>query len=273
MFPVPTTLSPSRVDSFLKCQLAYRFANIDRLPEPPSPAATKGSLVHRVLELLFTLPAAQRTRAAGESCLETAIDEFRTDPDFTGLLLSDADSASFFADARVLVHRYFDLEDPAGVHPIGLELRLEATVGDVVLRGIIDRLELDRDGRLVVSDYKAAKAPPAAHQADRFNALHCYAYMCEQVLGQRPAAIRLLYLRSGDVVTATPTGPSMRSVQNRTTAVHRALATACTTGMFTTRRSPLCDYCNFKEWCPEFGGDPEAARVEAPRRMAGRTAA
>ena len=49
VLPLPTSLSPSKVASFKDCALAFRFANIDRLPEPPSPAATKGSLVHRAL--------------------------------------------------------------------------------------------------------------------------------------------------------------------------------------------------------------------------------
>ena len=59
-FPVPTSLSPSRVDAFTSCPMAFRFASIEKLPEPPSPHATKGSLVHRALEVLFTLPAPER---------------------------------------------------------------------------------------------------------------------------------------------------------------------------------------------------------------------
>ena len=55
VFPVPVNLSPSRVDSFLTCPLAFRFSSIEKLPEPPSPHTTKGSLVHRALELLFEI--------------------------------------------------------------------------------------------------------------------------------------------------------------------------------------------------------------------------
>ena len=68
------SLSPSRVESFLSCPLAFRFVNIDMLPEPPAPHSTKGSLVHRALELLFASPAAERTREAGAAALATAIE-------------------------------------------------------------------------------------------------------------------------------------------------------------------------------------------------------
>jgi putative RecB family exonuclease len=56
-------LSPSRAGDFLACPLLYRFRTIDRLPEPPSPDAVRGTVVHKVLEDLFDLPAVDRTPA------------------------------------------------------------------------------------------------------------------------------------------------------------------------------------------------------------------
>src|SRR5258708_16545396 len=38
------SLSPSRAGDFLTCPLLYRFRVIDRLPEPPSSAAARGTL-------------------------------------------------------------------------------------------------------------------------------------------------------------------------------------------------------------------------------------
>ena len=55
------SLSPSRALDFQSCPLLYRFRVLDRLPEPPSPAAVRGTLVHSVLEALYDLPAGQRT--------------------------------------------------------------------------------------------------------------------------------------------------------------------------------------------------------------------
>ncbi|GAB3268603.1 RecB family exonuclease [Kineosporia babensis] len=57
-------LSPSRASDFMQCPLLYRFRVVDRLPERPSPAALRGTLVHAVLESLFDLPAEQRTQQA-----------------------------------------------------------------------------------------------------------------------------------------------------------------------------------------------------------------
>ena len=54
-------LSPSRAGDFMSCPLLYRFRTIDKLPEPHSPDAVRGTVVHKVLEDLFDLPAAERT--------------------------------------------------------------------------------------------------------------------------------------------------------------------------------------------------------------------
>src|SRR3954449_12534046 len=62
--PVVGSLSPSRAGDFMTCPLLYRFRVIDRIPERPSPAAVRATLVHAVLERLFDLPAAGRTVAA-----------------------------------------------------------------------------------------------------------------------------------------------------------------------------------------------------------------
>ena len=267
MFPVPVSLSPSRVESFTSCPMAFRFANIERLPEPPSIHTTKGSFVHRVLELLFTFPHAERTRGNAATIFETVQAEYATDPEFTRLDL-DADQADrFHAEARRLVDKYFAMEDPAQVRDIGLELRLEAPVGGLMLRGIIDRLELDQDGRLIVTDYKTGRPPGPHHEQARLSGVHFYSFLCEAVFGQRPAAIRLMYLASGETLTALPSEKSVRFITTRTEAVWKAVERACVNGDFRPRPSALCDHCAFKPWCPAFGGNPELAAVEAPARF------
>lgn len=268
-YPVPLSLSPSRVESFTSCPMAFRFASIEKLPEPPSPHTTKGSLVHRALELLYLHPAADRQLPAVEQCFQQAVAEYHTDPEFVMLGLDEAQRQAFVADAWSLTESYLRMEDPTNVHPIGVELRLEAPidvpgVGELVLRGIIDRLDRDADGQLVVTDYKTGRAPGITYEQRKLGGVHFYSFLCESVLGVRPAAIRLMYLRTGEVITATPSAQSTKFITTRTTAVWKAVERACTTGDFRPRSGPLCNSCAFKAWCPAFGGDPELAAVEAP---------
>ncbi|MGI8983258.1 MAG: RecB family exonuclease [Acidimicrobiales bacterium] len=261
VLPLPTSLSPSKVAAFKDCALAFRFSNIDRLPAPPSPAATKGSLVHRALELLYCEPAPARTLPAALACLERARAEFAADPEFVGLGLDTDAEAQFASEAEGLVRRYFTLEDPRTVHPIGLELLLEAEVGSLKLRGIIDRLDLDGDGGLVVTDYKTGRVPGVIHEQSRLGGVHFYAFLCERVLGRRPARIQLLYLSKPVSIVCEPSAQSVRGLKQRTAAIWKAVERACAEEDFRPRPSALCGSCSFQEFCPSFGGDP--ARVRA----------
>ena len=248
-FPVPRSLSPSKVSSFTDCALAFRFSVIDRLPEPPSPAATRGTLVHAALERLHLLPPDDRTVDAALACLADAAVELRDDPEYVGLELSADDEVAFHAEATQLVRNYFRLEDPRTVRAIGLELMLTADVDGLSLRGIIDRLELDGDGGLVVTDYKTGSAPSTQYERKRLSGVHIYSLLCEELLG-------------------VPSDRSTRGTRRTLGAVWQAVERACHREDFRPQPSRLCEWCSFRAYCPAFGGDPDAARVLAERTEA-----
>ena len=193
----------------------------------------------------------------------TALDEYSTDPEYVGLRLDEAAAEAFRADCHDLVDKYFAMEDPTRVREIGLELWMEAPVGDLTLRGIIDRLELDENGELVVTDYKTGRAPSGNYEQKSLAGVHFYSFLCEAVFGKRPAKIRLMYLKTGETIETVPSAQSVKFITTRTTAVWSAVERACVTGDFRPRASSLCNFCSFKQWCPSFGGDPSLAAVEA----------
>ncbi len=262
--PLPKSLTPSKVAAFKDCALAFRFSVIEGLPEPPSAPAVKGTLVHRALQLLLEAPAAERTRPHARACLAQARDELLSDPEFAALGLSGAAEEAFAAEAAELVERYFALEDPARVEPVGLELQLEVQVGSLTLRGIIDRLERDERGGLVVTDYKTGGVPAVFAEQQRLGGVHFYAYLCEQVYGERPSRVQLLYLKEPVAIVAYPSEQSIRGLRQRTDAIWRAVERACEREDFRPRTSRLCDWCAFQAYCPAFGGDPARARELLP---------
>lgn len=266
--PLPTSLSPSKVSSFTDCALAFRFSAIDHLPEPPSIAATRGTLVHAALERLFVLPAAERTQEAAHACLAEAREALRDDPEFAELGLDEEAEATFAKEAAVLVDKYFRLEDPTAITPIGIELKLQVEVGGVVLRGIIDRLELDADGELVVTDYKTGRAPGERQEQQRLAGVAFYSLLCERLFGRRPARVQLLYLADPVAIISTPTDQSTRGVERKLGAIWTAVERACEREDFRPNPSRLCDWCGFKAYCPSFGGDVALADAHRAEQLA-----
>jgi putative RecB family exonuclease len=269
--PLPTSLSPSKVSSFKDCALAFRFSAIDHLPEPPSIHAVKGTLVHRALELLMweEEPGA-RTLEIALAKLARAAEEMGADAEYAGLELDAETEEAFVADAGELVRNYFELEDPNAVRVMGTELLLSVQVGSLTLRGIIDRLELDDDGGLVVTDYKTGRAPGLAYEQSRLGGVHFYAFLCEQVFGVRPARVQLLHLREPLTISTVPSEQSIRGLRQRTAAVWEAVERACERDDFRPKPGPLCDFCAFHAYCPVWGGDPALAVEVAAAIAAGR---
>ena len=249
----PRTLSPSKVSSFTSCPLAFRFSQIERLPEPPSPPAVKGTLVHAALERLFWHhPAGARTPAAAALEVDRAWDAMRDDEEVAGLGLDDEAAAAFVEDACRLVANYFLLEDPNDTRAVGVELGVETDLDGLRLRGIIDRLDVLPDGRLVVVDYKTGRTPSERFERGSLGGVQTYALLCESMLGQAPAEVRLLYLREPLAITAVASEQTIRGQRKRATAVWTAIERACHAEDFRPNVGPLCDYCNFKASCPAF---------------------
>lgn len=254
-FPLPTSLTPSKVASFKDCALAFRFSIIDRLPEPPSAAATKGTFVHSVLERLFwELQPGERTLDAALQLLDEESQTFFASTDWSELELDDETKTTFSNDFEKLIRNYFLIEDPNKVNAIGTELMLEANAGTMRLRGIIDRLDLNEDGELVVVDYKTGRAPGAGWENGKLGGVHFYAYLCEQVLGRRPVEVKLLYLKEPVAISTQPSVQSIKGMQVRTSAIWTAVEKACLKEDFRPNPGKACSWCSFKEHCPAQGG-------------------
>ena len=151
------SLSPSRAGDFMTCPLRYRFRTIDKLPEASSPAAARGTVVHKVLERLFDLPAADRTPERAAELLEPAwASVLAEDPELARLFGEDgAEIGAWLASCRESLERYFRLEDPRRLEPAEREMYVETVLDSkLLLRGFVDRLDVAPTGQVRVVDYK-----------------------------------------------------------------------------------------------------------------------
>lgn len=255
-------LSPSRAADFKQCPLLFRFRTIDKLAGPPSPAAARGTLVHSVLEHLFEAPAAERTPEAALALLPgrwAALVEER--PELADLI-ADGDAgegvseASWLKDAEALVRRWFELEDPTRLEPAERELWVETEVDGLTLRGIVDRLDVAPDGAMRVVDYKTGRSPGERFEGKALFQMKFYALVLWRTRGEIPKMLQLVYLGDGQVVRYVPEEHELRSLERNLQAVWAAVARAAETGDWRPSPSKLCGWCDFQEFCPEFGGNP-----------------
>lgn len=234
----------------------FRLRVVDRIPEPASPAATLGTLVHSVLEDLYDLPAGERTPVAAMAMVDPLWRAMvAKDPDLAELHTDTAAEAKWLDEARMRVERYFSLENPQRLEPAAREEFVQWQLDDgPLLRGVIDRVDVAPDGSIRIVDYKSGKTPlPQYGQAANFQ-MRFYALLVERLRGRRPAILQLLYLRDGGTVVLRPSDQDLELVEHEIRELWNDILGAARSGKFRTKKSKLCGWCSFQDICPEFGG-------------------
>lgn len=252
-------LSPSRAGDFLTCPLLYRFRTIDRLPEPFSPDATRGTLVHKVLEDLFDLPAAQRTPEQAHALLSpTWASLLEAEPELAEMFGGEGpDVAAWMRTCRQVLDRYFTLEDPRRLEPAERELYVEALLDSkLLLRGFVDRLDEAPDGALRVVDYKSGRSPGVGFEAKALFQMKFYALVLWRTRGVVPAMLQLVYLGNGEILRYVPDEQDLRATERKVEAIWRAIRVAEDSGDWRPRESALCSWCAHQALCPAKGGTP-----------------
>jgi putative RecB family exonuclease len=253
-------LSPSRAADFKQCPLLYRFRAIDRLPEPPSTAQLRGSVVHAALEQLYGLPAVQRGPETATALVGPAWQRMLAEEPGLTAEFDREQQAELLDEARALLSGYYRLEDPTRFDPQSCEQRVEVELADgTLLRGFIDRIDVAPTGELRVVDYKTGKAPPEARALAEFKAMFQMKFYAVALLRSRavlPTRLRLIYLADGQLLDYSPDEDELLRFEKTLMAIWRAIQSAGTTGDFRPRPSRLCDWCPHHPHCPVFGGTP-----------------
>ncbi|MBA8823673.1 putative RecB family exonuclease [Saccharopolyspora lacisalsi] len=251
-------LSPSRAGDFKQCPLLYRFRAVDRLPETPTKAQVRGTVVHSVLERLFTLPVSERDREHAHELLRPAWREIRDEQPELGELFGDeTELADWLERAGGLLDSYFELEDPRRLDPESCELRVETELDSgVLLRGFVDRVDVAPTGEIRLVDYKTGAAPREVGEGKALFQMKFYALVLWRSRGELPRQLLLMYLADKQSLAYTPDEDELRRFERTLDAIWQAILRAGRTGDFRPNPSRLCDYCDHKPLCPAHGGTP-----------------
>lgn len=242
-------LSPSAVSEYENCPQLYKYRKIEKLPEPPSLDAERGTLVHTILQDLFEFPSAQRLP-------QTAIDllpsrwstQLEGKPELNEMVTNEKE---WLDRASSLLTTYFTLEDPSTFEATHREMHLENDFDtDVYLHGYVDRLDIAPTGEVRIVDYKTGKSPKPGWEEKALFQLRVYAFLYWKNTGVLPRLLQLIYLGDGRMVKSNP---SMKDIESAEKVLHRVakdIFISMEKEYWPPKPSRLCDWCFFKSICP-----------------------
>lgn len=239
--------------------MLYRFRVIDRLPEAPSIDAVRGSVVHKVLEDLFDLPAAARTPDRANTLLAPVWDKLLDEePALAEMFGPDTpDLVTWLEQCRSLLSRYFTLEDPQRLEPSEREIHVATELSSgLTLHGYIDRVDVAPTGELRIVDYKTGRSPAENYEAQALFQMKFYALVVWRTRGVLPRMLQLVYLGNGEMLRYEPDERDLLATERKVEALWEAIQRATARRDWRPRRSALCGWCDHKALCPEWGGEP-----------------
>lgn len=242
-------LSPSAVSEYENCPQLYKYRKIEKLPEPPSLDAERGTLVHTILQDLFEFPSAQRLPQTALDLLPSRWSaQLEGKPELKDMVTNEKE---WLDRATSLLTTYFTLENPSTFEATHCEMHLEDDFDtDVYLHGYVDRLDIAPTGEVRIVDYKTGKSPKPGWEEKALFQLRVYALLYWKATGVLPQLLQLIYLGDGRVVKSNPTMKDIESAEKVLHRVAKDIFISIQKDYWPPKPSRLCDWCFFKSICP-----------------------
>ncbi len=264
----PVALSASAVQGIAECPLRWFLAREVHAEVPRAHALGFGSVLHVLADDV----------AHGRAPAELAALMERLDRVWDQLVFDAPwQSAQQKEEARAALARFLvwhTAERGRVVVDTEREFSVTLQVGDVTvqIRGSMDRVEADAEGRAYVVDFKTGKTKPTQEEVARHPQLALYQLAVEHgaldsvphFQGRRPGGAELVQLRMEDSADGMPlvqAQPALRPDDTGSTWVERLLveiARRVLNEEFTPVTGNGCDRCEFRRCCTAW---PEGRQV------------
>ncbi|MDR2699374.1 MAG: ATP-dependent helicase [Nitrososphaerota archaeon] len=205
--PVDHLFSVSQFVSYKQCPRLYQYRHVMKIPEKSRYYFDFGSTVHNIAEQLTKM------QKEGQPVDETLVDELLTkfwDPKgYKSKLDADRDCD----EAKKILKVFIEEQSKSDSEILDIERWFETAIGNVRLRGRIDRIDKDKSG-LTVIDYKTSKSVPSQNELKKDMQLLVYALAVKAMYGsENQIKVGEWFLRSNKKVFFTPEKEAIEAIQ------------------------------------------------------------
>jgi putative RecB family exonuclease len=246
--------SHSRLETFEQCPLKYKFQYIDKIEKPgfESIEAFVGSRVHEALKKLYDDLLFGKTNT-----LDELLDYYKSrwqvewGPEVT-IVAPGRTQQDYFEYGALGIKTYYAENQPfQQSRTLATEERVLITLdknGRHKVQGYVDRIARREDGTYEIHDYKTARSLPPQTEVDSSRQLALY----EMGLRERWRDVERVdliwhYVRHGVALRSRRSAAQLVELRETTVELIERIETEKD---FEPRKSPLCDWCEYKPDCP-----------------------
>ena len=247
-------ISISSADQYEKCPRSYKFAKIDKLPKKRSEHTDVGNFVHETLQLLHNALNVDSTIEPMGEIKKIAAELWPKYADFI--------SPAGLIKSKTQLKAYYDYNQKHGWPKVlsteeKFSIRLSK---DVQFSGIVDRFdEIDdelNNPMVEITDYKTGKSS----YLDSFQ-LAAYGLYLRKRNPELSKKYKGAYLVLGEGPKKVDYVFTDKDVDKAKKELLETANEIMSDQTWTPKPTRLCDYCDFKDACPEAYGKPNLTQI------------
>jgi RecB family exonuclease len=239
-------LSVSKTKTYLDCKAKFKFAYIEKLPRKDWEFHTFGKFCHKVLEdfhnAYIVNDSKEPYNVEMTKAFKAALVEYK-----------DAMTPEMKKDCYAIIDKYLRIvtkekDNNLSANVLSCEKNFDFHVTEnLVLNGMIDRIQLDADNVLHVCDYKTVKNKK--YLKNDFFQLLTYAYvmLAEDPSIEKVRASYILLRHDFEYITTEFSVPEILAVKDKYVQYANQIVTE---KEYEANPTALCNFCDYLNLCP-----------------------
>jgi len=265
--------SHSRLSTFEQCPFKFKLRYIDKIKPPIEKTIEShlGSAVHSTLEWLYNqILSGKNIPTIDEVITDYAIrwqDSYNND---TLIVKKELTQKDYFNKGVQFLMDYYTKHHPFDDNTVEVEKKIIINLdekGKYQLQGFIDRLVYNPEkNEYEIHDYKTANNLPLKEKVENDRQLALYSIAIKETFGyEKDVCLVWHYLAHNQKICSCRTNEQLVKLKKETLELIKKIEA---TENFPTRKSILCNWCEYKEYCPKFGGKiPEQETKKSDKKI------
>jgi DNA helicase-2/ATP-dependent DNA helicase PcrA len=238
--PSDHVFSVSQFVSYKKCPRQYYYHHVMKIPEKPRYYFDFGTTIHNIAERLTRLQ--KEGQPVDEAIAEELLAKFWSSKSY----LTELDEKRDYAEAKIILKVFLEEQSKSKTEILDIERWFETAVGNIRIRGRIDRIDKDETGYTVI-DYKTSKNASSLNDLKKDMQLIVYALAVKDMYGnENQLKVGDWFLRPNTKIFFTPEKQAIEVIQTEIQEMSKKINSA----IFDPKKDSWnCGECDYKCLC------------------------